>query len=128
MGRLAVVTGGTRGIGRAISIALKNAGYKVVANYGGNDEAARKFTEETGIPSLKWDVSSYPACEAAIAKVDARLELASSLRVLGHMHCYAGDQLGIAGPPCHLHGRVVLASSGRYVAAIVLEGYPVSGD
>ena len=71
MGRLAVVTGGTRGIGRAISIALKNAGYKVVANYGGNDEAARKFTEETGIPSLKWDVSSYPACEAAIAKVVA---------------------------------------------------------
>ncbi|CAA7626229.1 acetoacetyl-CoA reductase [Magnetospirillum sp. SS-4] len=71
MGRLAVVTGGTRGIGRAISVTLKNAGYKVVANYGGNDEAARKFTEETGIPSLKWDVSSYAACEVAIAKITA---------------------------------------------------------
>ncbi|MDO8605031.1 MAG: acetoacetyl-CoA reductase [Phaeospirillum sp.] len=71
MGRLAIVTGGTRGIGRQISVTLKNSGYKVVANYGGNDEAARKFTEETGIPSMKWDVGSYPACEAAIAKIVA---------------------------------------------------------
>ncbi len=71
MGHLAVVTGGTRGIGRAISIALKSAGHKVVANYGGNDEAARKFTEETGIPSMKWDVGSYPACEAAVQKIVA---------------------------------------------------------
>ena len=71
MGRLAIVTGGTRGIGRQISITLKEAGYKVVANYGGNDEAAKKFTEETGIPSMKWDVGSYPACEAAIAKITA---------------------------------------------------------
>ncbi|CAA7624074.1 Acetoacetyl-CoA reductase [Candidatus Terasakiella magnetica] len=71
MGRLAVVTGGTRGIGRQISVSLKDAGYKVVANYGGNDEAARKFTEETGIPSMKWDVGSYPACEAAIQKIVA---------------------------------------------------------
>ncbi len=71
MGRLAIVTGGTRGIGRQISVTLKNAGYKVVANYGGNDDAARKFTEETGILSMKWDVGSYPACEAAIAKITA---------------------------------------------------------
>ncbi|WP_192884571.1 acetoacetyl-CoA reductase [Paramagnetospirillum kuznetsovii] len=71
MGRLAVVTGGTRGIGRAISVALKNAGYKVVANYGGNDEAAKKFTEETGIPSMKWDVGNFGACETAIAKIVA---------------------------------------------------------
>jgi len=71
MGRLAIVTGGTRGIGRQISLTLKNSGYKVVANYGGNDEAARKFTEETGIPSMKWDVGSYPACDAAIAKITA---------------------------------------------------------
>ncbi len=71
MGRLAIVTGGTRGIGRAISVTLKAAGYKVIANYGGNDEAARKFTEETGIPSMKWDVGSYPACEAALTKIVA---------------------------------------------------------
>ncbi|ARJ64407.1 Acetoacetyl-CoA reductase phbB [Magnetospirillum sp. XM-1] len=71
MGRLAIVTGGTRGIGREISVTLKKAGYKVVANYGGNDEAAAKFTAETGIPAMKWDVGSYPACEAAIAKIVA---------------------------------------------------------
>ncbi len=51
MARVAVVTGGTRGIGRAISVALKNAGYKVAANYGGNDKAAQKFHDETGIRS-----------------------------------------------------------------------------
>jgi acetoacetyl-CoA reductase len=71
MGRLAVVTGGTRGIGRAISEALKAGGYRVVANYGGNDEAAAKFTAETGIPSLKWDVGSYPQTDAAIQKIVA---------------------------------------------------------
>ena len=59
MARVAVVTGGTRGIGAAISKALKAAGYKVAANYGGNDEAAQKFKAETGIPVYKWDVSSY---------------------------------------------------------------------
>jgi acetoacetyl-CoA reductase len=71
MGRLAIVTGGTRGIGRAISVALKNAGYKVVANYAGNVEAAKQFTAETGIPAERWDVSSYAACEAAIQKITA---------------------------------------------------------
>ena len=59
MARVAVVTGGTRGIGEAISKALKAAGYKVAANYGGNDEAAQKFKAETGINVYKWDVSSY---------------------------------------------------------------------
>ena len=59
MARVAVVTGGTRGIGEAISKALKAAGYKVAANYAGNDEAAQKFKAETGIPVYKWDVSSY---------------------------------------------------------------------
>ena len=58
MARVAVVTGGTRGIGAAISKALKAAGYKVAANYAGNDEAAQKFKAETGIPVYKWDVSS----------------------------------------------------------------------
>ncbi|MFD2235547.1 acetoacetyl-CoA reductase [Phaeospirillum tilakii] len=71
MARLALVTGGTRGIGRAISVALRDAGYRVVANYGGNDEAAAKFTEETGIPARKWDVGDFPATEAAIAAIVA---------------------------------------------------------
>lgn len=71
MGRVAVVTGGTRGIGRAISVTLKNAGYKVVANYFGNVEAANKFTEETGIPALRWDVSNYADCETAVQKIVA---------------------------------------------------------
>ncbi|MCO6188130.1 beta-ketoacyl-ACP reductase [Rhizobium sp. L1K21] len=73
MSRVALVTGGSRGIGAAISIALKNAGYKVAANYAGNDEAAAKFTDETGIPTYKWDVSSYESCVEGIAKVEADL-------------------------------------------------------
>ena len=73
MGRVALVTGGTRGIGEAISKALKDAGYTVAANYGGNDEAANKFKEETGIPVYKWDVSDFDSCSAGIAKVEADL-------------------------------------------------------
>ncbi len=73
MSRVALVTGGTRGIGEAISKALKAAGYKVAANYAGNDAAAAKFTEETGIPAYKWDVGDYDACAASIAKVEADL-------------------------------------------------------
>jgi acetoacetyl-CoA reductase len=73
MSRTALVTGGTRGIGAAISIALKNAGYKVAANYAGNDEAAEAFTRVTGIAAYKWDVSSYEACASGIAKVEADL-------------------------------------------------------
>ena len=73
MGRVAVVTGGTRGIGAAISKALKAAGYKVAANYGGNDEAAQKFKAETGIAVYKWDVSSYDACTAGLKQVEADL-------------------------------------------------------
>ena len=61
-GRVAVVTGGTRGIGAASAKALQKAGYKVAANYGGNDEAPQKFKAETGIPVYKWDVSSFQAC------------------------------------------------------------------
>ena len=71
MPRNALVTGGTRGIGAAISKALKAAGYKVAANYGGNDEAAAKFKAETGIPVYKWDVSSFEACAAGIKQVEA---------------------------------------------------------
>ncbi len=73
MGRVALVTGGTRGIGRAISVALRDAGYKVAANYAGNDEAARRFTEETGIPAYKWSVADYEACKEGVAKVEADL-------------------------------------------------------
>lgn len=73
MGRVALVTGGSRGIGAAISVALKNAGYTVAANYAGNDEAAAKFTAETGIPTYKWSVADYDACTAGIAKVEADL-------------------------------------------------------
>src|SRR5213593_1088272 len=73
MARVAVVTGGTRGIGAAISKALKSAGYKVAANYGGNDAAAAKFKGETGINVYKWDVSSYDACAAGLKQVEADL-------------------------------------------------------
>lgn len=73
MPRTAVVTGGTRGIGAAISIALKNAGYKVAANYAGNDEAAQKFKSETGIPVYKWSVADYDACVEGIRQVEADL-------------------------------------------------------
>ncbi|EDP62062.1 Acetoacetyl-CoA reductase [alpha proteobacterium BAL199] len=71
MARVALVTGGTRGIGEAISIALKEAGCKVAANYAGNDERAQEFTKRTGIPSFKWDVSDFAACQTGIAKVEA---------------------------------------------------------
>ncbi len=73
MARVALVTGGTRGIGAAISKALKDKGYKVAASYAGNDEAAQKFKAETGIPVFKWDVSSYEACGEGIKKVEAEV-------------------------------------------------------
>jgi acetoacetyl-CoA reductase len=69
MARVALVTGGTRGIGAAISISLKGAGYKVAANYAGNDEAARKFSESTGIPVFKFDVGDFAACQAGVKAV-----------------------------------------------------------
>ena len=71
MARVALVTGGTRGIGRAISVALKDAGCKVAANYGGNDAAANAFSKETGIAAYKFDVGDFDACKAGIAKVEA---------------------------------------------------------
>ncbi len=73
MSKVALVSGGTRGIGEAICVALKAAGYKVAASYAGNAEAAAKFTADTGIPSYKWDVSDYAACAAGIAQVEADL-------------------------------------------------------
>ena len=73
MPRVAIVTGGTRGIGAAISIGLKDAGYTVAASYAGNDEAANKFKGDTGIAVYKWDVGDFGACAAGIAKVEADL-------------------------------------------------------
>ncbi|MBS4082108.1 MAG: acetoacetyl-CoA reductase [Rhizobiales bacterium] len=73
MARVALVSGGTRGIGAAIAKALKAAGYTVAANYAGNDEAAAKFKGETGISVYKWDVSSFDACAEGIKKVEADL-------------------------------------------------------
>lgn len=69
MSRVAIVTGGTRGIGEAVSLALKEAGFTVVANYGGNDEKAAQFTRDTGILSYKWDVGDHQACLDGCAKV-----------------------------------------------------------
>ncbi len=68
MARVALVTGGSRGIGAAISIALKDAGYSVAASYAGNDEAAAKFTNETGIKTYKWNVADYDSCVEGISK------------------------------------------------------------
>ncbi|RJL02812.1 beta-ketoacyl-ACP reductase [Paracoccus aestuarii] len=73
MSKIALVTGGSRGIGAAISKALQQAGYTVAANYAGNDDAARAFTEETGIKTYKWSVADYEACAEGIAKVEADL-------------------------------------------------------
>lgn len=70
MARVALVTGGTRGIGGAVCKALKEAGYDVAATYAGNDDAANKFKEETGIPVFKWDVGDYAACEQGVAEVE----------------------------------------------------------
>ena len=69
MTKVAVVSGGTRGIGAAISKALPAAGYKVAADYAGNDEAAAKFKAETAIPVYKWDVSDYKACTEGLTRV-----------------------------------------------------------
>lgn len=73
MARVAIVTGGTRGIGEAISIALRDMGMKVAANYAGNEERARVFTERTGIASYKWDVSDFDACQEGARQVEADL-------------------------------------------------------
>ncbi|WP_299646399.1 acetoacetyl-CoA reductase [uncultured Jannaschia sp.] len=73
MSRIAIVTGGSRGIGGAVSRALAEAGCKVAATYAGNDEKARAFTEETGIKTYKWNVGDYAACKDGIAQVEADL-------------------------------------------------------
>jgi acetoacetyl-CoA reductase len=73
MGRVAVVTGGTRGIGEAISVALKQAGYKVAATYAGNDEAAKSFHGKCGIDFFKFDVADFKSCEKGVAEITSKL-------------------------------------------------------
>ncbi len=73
MDRVAIVTGGTRGIGEAISIALKDMGMEVAANYAGNDQRAKEFSERTGIRAFKWDVSDHEACQTGVKQVEAAL-------------------------------------------------------
>lgn len=73
MARVAIVTGGTRGIGEAISVALRDAGMTVAANYAGNEQRAAEFTERTGIQAYKWDVADYDACQAGVERVAADL-------------------------------------------------------
>ena len=73
MARVAVVTGGTRGIGEAISIALRDMGMKVAANYAGNEERAREFSDRTGIPSYKWDVSDFAACQDGVGRIESEV-------------------------------------------------------
>jgi acetoacetyl-CoA reductase len=73
MARVAVVTGGTRGIGEAISVALRDQGVTVAANYAGNDQKAAEFTERTGIKAFRWDVSDFDACIAGIQQVESEL-------------------------------------------------------
>ena len=81
MSKLAVVTGGTRGIGAAISMSLNNAGYIVVANYNSNDKSAKEFSEATGIESRKWDVSNYESCLLSINEIEKDFELPVSVLV-----------------------------------------------
>jgi acetoacetyl-CoA reductase len=73
MARVAIVTGGTRGIGEAISVALRDMGMKVAANYAGNEERAREFADRTGIAAYKWDVADYDACQDGVRQVEADL-------------------------------------------------------
>ena len=73
MARVAIVTGGTRGIGEAISVALRNMGMNVAANYAGNEQRAREFTDRTGIAAYRWDVADFDACQDGVRQVEADL-------------------------------------------------------
>src|SRR5579862_9834570 len=73
MARVAVVTGGTRGIGRAIAVSLNASGYRVAANYGRDDDTARRFSDETGIPVYKFDVADFKACADGVKAVERAL-------------------------------------------------------
>lgn len=73
MSKIALVTGGTRGIGKSIALALKAQGYNVAVNYASRDEVAQAFTKETGIPAWKWDVANFDACKQAVAEIEAAM-------------------------------------------------------
>ncbi len=73
MARVAIVTGGTRGIGEAISIALRDMGMQVAANYAGNEERAREFTDRTGIAAFRWDVGDFEACQEGVRRIEAEI-------------------------------------------------------
>jgi acetoacetyl-CoA reductase len=73
MARVAIVTGGTRGIGEAISVALKEKGLTVAATYMGNDERAKAFTQRTGIKAYKWDVADFDSCQEGVREVESEL-------------------------------------------------------
>jgi acetoacetyl-CoA reductase len=73
MARVAVVTGGTRGIGKAIAVGLKNAGYTVAANYGSDDAAAEQFQNETGVPVFKFNVGDFASCQEGVVAIEAQL-------------------------------------------------------
>ena len=79
MSNVAIVTGGTRGIGEAISVILKDSGFTIAANFAGNQERADAFTARTGIASYRWDVSDFGACQAGVAQVEADLGAVSVL-------------------------------------------------
>jgi len=102
--RVAVVTGGTRGIGKAISIALSKAGYRVAANYGGDDGAAKAFSTETGIPTYKFDVGNFEACKEGVAKI---------VKVYGIAPGYGDTDMVRAGPPAVLEKIIARIPVGR---------------
>ena len=86
MARVAVVTGGTRGIGAAIAVALKQAGYVVAANYAGNDERAKAFSDETGVPVFKFDVSDFEQCRSGIQHIGESLGVGHGAKPVDHQH------------------------------------------
>ena len=137
MSRVALVTGGSRGIGAAISKTLKDAGYTVAATYAGNDEAAANFTESTGIKTYKWNVADYDESKAGIEKVEADLGpidvvvANAGITRDAPFHKMTPDQwkevidtnlTGVftrctpSGPACASENSVVLSSSARSMA------------
>ena len=128
MARVALVTGGTRGIGAAISKALKAAGYKVAASYAGNDAAAEKFNAETGIPVYKWDVASFGACAAGVKKVEADLGPVDVL--VNNSPRRAGRDRARRGVPrrrrCRLHHGIDADRQWRPVSRVMIAPRSVS--
>ena len=104
MARVAVVTGGTRGIGKAICLALKGMGFTVVANYAGNIASARAFTAETGITAYRWDVGDHEACIHNCNEIGAECNVGAELA----RGVAEGDGVGAKVPPLHaLQGEIV---------------------